>query len=135
MTTVRDYVFDVLKNDSVLNGLGFNDQTMYNNNDADTPNVRPFMVFKWGQTSPGMDVMRVRSLQVWFHDSPSDYTNIDTALERVRNVLQLSFGVNIGTPSKWVAQIDWELDSDDLDDDVQRTIARYSQYQVIGSAS
>jgi hypothetical protein len=135
MATVRDLIFDELKVDSVLNGLGFTQANMFNANDADTPNVRPFMVFRWGATSRGMDVMRRRILQVWVHDSPSDYSTIDKALERVRDVLGSLYGVNVDATTKWVAQIDWELDSDDLSDDIQNTVTRYSQFTVIGSAS
>jgi hypothetical protein len=124
-----------LKADSVLNALGIGETTMFNSNDVDTPNVRPMMVFRWGQVSPGMDVMRLRTLQIWVHDKPSDYTVIDSALERVRNVLTSLFGVNVAATNKWVAQIDWELDSDDLSDDVQNTVTRYSQFRVVGSAS
>lgn len=135
MSTVRDLIFDTLKVDSVLNGLGIDEAHMFNSNDADTPNERPFMVFRWGQTSAGMDVMRRRSLQVWVHDNPSDYSTIDKALERVRDVLTSLFGVNVLSSDKWVAQIDWELDSDDLSDDIQQTVTRYSQFNVVGSAS
>ena len=135
MPTVRDLIFNALKNDGVLNGLDLNDTSMFNGNDADTPNMRPFMVFRWGQTSIGMDVMRRRTLQVWVHDEPSDYTNIDLALDRVRDVLTSLFGVNVSATTKWIAQIDWELDSDDLSDDIQNTVTRYSQFTVVGSAS
>jgi len=82
-----------------------------------------------------MDVMRRRTLQVWVHDEPSDYTNIDLALDRVRDVLTSLFGVNVSATTKWIAQIDWELDSDDLSDDIQNTVTRYSQFTVVGSAS
>lgn len=135
MSTVRDLIFNTLKNDGILNGLDLNESSMFNGNDADTPNMRPFMVFRWGQTSAGMDVMRRRTLQVWVHDEPSDYSAIDSALERVRDILTSLFGVNVSSTTKWVAQIDWELDSDDLSDDVQNTVTRYSQFTVVGSAS
>lgn len=135
MTTVRDLIFITLMNDPVLNGLGIDEATMFNSNDTDTPNARPMMVLRWGQTTEGMDVMRRRILQIWVHNEPTDYTVIDQALERVRTVLTSMFGVNVQTTAKWVAQIDWMLDSDDLTDDIQNTVTRYSQYTVIGSAS
>lgn len=133
-STVRDLVFDSLKNDSVLNGLSINEDHMFNSNDADTPNVRPLMIFRWGQSSEGMDVMHRRILQVWVHDDPSNYSRIDDALQRVCDVLTSLFGVNVDATTKWVAQIDWMLDSDDLSDDVQNTVTRYSQFNVIGSS-
>jgi hypothetical protein len=135
MTNVRDLIFERVSSDSIMNGLGFDTNNLFNSNDADTPNVRPFMVFRWGATSPGMDIVRKRILQIWVHDEPSDYSTIDTALNRVRDILTSLFGVNVDTTSKWVLQIDWELDSDDLSDDIQRTVTRYSQFSVVGSAS
>jgi hypothetical protein len=134
MANIRNFVFDLLKNDTVLNQLGLNEGVMYNSNDADTPNVRPFMVLRWGATAAGMDVVKQRTLQVWVHDQPSDYTVIDSALERVRDVFANVVGNDIGDTIKWVLQIDWALESDDLADDVQNTVARYAEFTVVGSA-
>jgi hypothetical protein len=132
--TIRDYVFNLVTTDSILNGYALNEQTVYNNNDWDTPKERPFMVLRWGATSLGMGVANVRALQVWIHDEPANYTNIDKALERVRELLANQTASFTGTANKWVIQVDWSGDSDDLFDDVQRTIARYSSFSVVGSA-
>lgn len=134
MANIRQVIFDRLANDSVLNGLGFNEENIFNSNDVDTPIVRPFMVLRWGLTTEGMDVVRVRSLTVWIHDQPSDYSLIDSGLERVRALLTNVIGTYTGDDDKWVLQIDWTGDSEDLSDDVQTTITRNSSYSVVGSA-
>lgn len=134
MANIRQVIFDRLANDSVLNGLGFNEENIFNSNDVDTPIVRPFMVLRWGLTTEGMDVVRVRSLTVWIHDQPSDYSLIDSGLERVRAILTNVIGTYTGDDDKWVLQIDWTGDSEDLSDDVQTTITRNSSYSVVGSA-
>lgn len=133
--TIRDLIYNTLTADSVLNGLGIDETNTFNSNDEDTPQLRPLMVLRWGASSVGLDVMNLRSLTVWIHDKPSDYAVIDQALERVRAVLTNMYGVNAGASDRWVAQIEWTGDSDDLTDDVQHTVCRNSQYNLVGSAS
>jgi hypothetical protein len=135
MANVRQYVYDLIRTDPVIQSLGFDTDSMFNANDVDTPQVRPFMVFRWGAASVGLDVVNIRSLQVWVHDAGTDYTNIDLALERVRTVLTAIAGASTGDAGKWVIQIEWAGDSDDLDDDVQQTVTRYSQFNLVGSAA
>lgn len=134
MANLRDVIFDRLKVDSVLNGLGINEASIFNSNDADTPQVRPMMVLRWGATSLGVGTVNERSLQVWVHDAPTDYTRIDSALERVRASLAGLYGASTGTAGKFVSQIDWAGDSDDLTDDIQNTVTRYSSFTIVGSA-
>jgi len=135
MANVRQYIYDLIRTDPVIEGLGFNADSMFNANDVDTPQVRPFMVFRWGATSVGLDVVNIRSLQVWVHDKPTDYTNIDLALKRVRTLLTNVVGESTGDAGQWVTEIEWTGDSDDLDDDVQRTVTRYSQFNLVGTAA
>lgn len=134
MANIRQVVFDLLANDPVLNGLGITADSIFNANDVDTIRVRPFMITAWANTAPGMDRVRQRSLRVWVHDEPSDYRRIDDVLERVCELLTNQYGVITGDNGRSVLQIEWEGDSDDLSDDVQRTITRNSDYNVVGSA-
>ena len=134
MANLRQYIYDKIRTDPIITSLGFDQDSMFNTNDVDTPQVRPMMVFRWGASSVGLDVVNFRTFQVWVHDEPTDYTLIDTALERVRMVLTSVSGESTGDDDKWVSQIEWTGDSDDLDDDVQRTVTRYSQFNLVGSA-
>jgi hypothetical protein len=134
MANLRQYIYDKIRTDSVISSLGFDENSMFNTNDVDTPQVRPMMIFRWGAASVGLDIVNIRSFQVWVHDERSDYTLIDQALERVRTVLTSVVGESIGDVGKWVVQIEWTGDSEDLDDDVQQTVTRYSQFNLVGSA-
>lgn len=133
--TIRDLIYDTLTQDTILNGLGITEDNTFNSNDEDTPQGRPLMVLRWGGASVGLDVVNLRSLTVWIHDKPSDYSVVDQALERVRTILTAMYGVNAGAAGKWVVEIEWTGDSDDLTDDVQNTVCRNSQYNLVGSAS
>lgn len=131
---IRDYVYDLFTNDSYLNGLALNEDSIFNTNDRDTPQVRPFMVTRWGITSVGLDVVHERTVQIWIHDAPSDYHTIDLGLQRVRELLTQQYGVDTGANNGWVLQIEWAGDSEDLSDDIQNTITRYATFNVVGSA-
>lgn len=132
--SLRNYLFDIAKNDSVLNSLGLNATSMFTSNDKDTPQVRPFLVFRWGATNPGLSVVNQRTLRVWVHDEPSDYTNIDMALKRLQTIFLPLMAVPVSPSGQWVSQIEWTGDSDDLDDDIQQTITRWTEFQITGSA-
>lgn len=131
---LRNYIFDLIADDTQMISLGYTRNGTFTSNDQDTPQIRPLTVIRWGITNPGMDTERIRSLQVWLHDQPADYTRIDAGLERVRELLENQRGVNAGATNKWLSQVVWESDSDDLTDDIQNTITRYSIYSLIGSA-
>jgi hypothetical protein len=131
--SLRNYLFNLAAADSVLNSLGLNVDSMFTSNDKDTPQVRPFMVFRWGATNPGMSVVNQRDLRVWIHDRPSDYTNIDIALKRLVALFTPLVGVSVGGAGEWVSQIEWMGDSDDLDDDIQVTVTRWAEFRITGS--
>jgi len=129
--TVRDYVYNLIVADPEL--PLFTDDTVFTSNDADTPQVRPFMVLRWGPVSLGMGVVNRRALSVWVHDDGYDYDVIDVALKRVVTLLTTPRAVWTGTTGEWVSQVDWDGTSDDLRDDTQRTATRHADFTVIGS--
>jgi hypothetical protein len=131
---VRELITTQLTSDATLNADGINLSSTFLNHDKDTPQVRPLMVLRWQDTSPGLGTVNQRNLQVWVHDTPGDYTRIDRILKRVRIVLESIVGINAGDAASWVTQIDWKGDSDDLDDDEAVTFCRNSNFTVTGSA-
>jgi hypothetical protein len=131
---VRELVTTRLTTDPALNSDGINLESTFLRHDKDTPQVRPLMVLRWQDTSPGLSTVNQRNLQIWVHDVPGDYTRIDRILKRVRIVLESIVGVNAGDAASWVTQIDWKGDSDDLDDDEAVTFCRNSNFTVTGSA-
>lgn len=139
--SLRSFVFTLLTVDSTLNSLGFTEDSVFTSHDEDTPQVRPFMILRWGNTDVGLNDWdtgvgsNLRRLTVWAHDNPGDYVRIDQCLSRVRDVLTSVHGAYTGTIGKYVGQIDWNGDSDDLKDDIVGTITRNSSYTIVGSAS
>lgn len=131
---LRNYVFDLIADDPQMITLGYTRDGTFTSNDEDTPQIRPLTIIQWGITNQGMDTERLRTLQVWLHDIPHDYTRVDAGLERVRELLTNQIGVNASASNKWLSQVIWESDSEDLIDDVQNTITRYSIYTLLGSA-
>jgi len=117
-------------NDAELNSLGITRDSI-NSGDVDTPSQRPYIVFRWGETNPGVDVVRQRSLVVWVHDRPNDYDRIDQIIKRIRDVLTSIAAQR--TDTGWISSIDWTLDSGDLSDDISRTIIRTSTFNIVGS--
>lgn len=130
----REFVYGLLTSDATLNTLGLGDQSTFLSHDVDTPLVRPMMILRWQNTDPGVGAVNRRVLQVWIHDEKGDYTRIDAALERVRTVLTNVAGANAGAANKWVTQINWNGDSDDLTDDEAGTFTRWGMYTLTGSA-
>lgn len=130
---VREAVTLRLTSDAGMNEDQITLDSTFLTHDKDTPQVRPLMVLRWQDTSPGMGRVNQRNLQVWVHDTPGDYTRIDRILKRVYVLLTTMFGVNTGDADSWITQIDWKGDSDDLDDDEAVTFCRYSNYTITGS--
>lgn len=139
--TVRALVFSRITTDSQLNTLGFTVSNTFTQHDTDTPNVRPFAVLRWGGTDLGLNDFdtkvgsNLRRLSVWCHDDPGDYERIDQYLSRVRTVLTGLYGTYVGDVGKFVGQITWNGDSDDLNDDVVGTITRNASFTIVGSAA
>lgn len=127
---MRDTIARALWTDSQLVALGITRESLVSG-DADTIEPRPYMVLRWGDTNPGVDVSRQRSLVVWVHDRPNDYTRIDSIVSRVRDVLTSIVATR--TSTGWVTTIDWLTDSGDLSDDATRTIVRNSSYNIVAS--
>ena len=131
---VREVITTRLTSDSAMNEDKITLDSTFLTHDKDTPQVRPLMVLRYQDTSPGMGPVKQRNLQVWVHDIPGDYTRIDRILRRVEAILTSLFGINAGDANSWISQIDWKGDSDDLDDDEAVTFCRYSNYTITGSA-
>jgi hypothetical protein len=139
--TLRSLVFSTLTTDTYLNSLGFTPANVFTTHDEDTPQARPFMILRWGRTDVGLNDepagirSNLRRLMVWVHDNPGDFDLIELSLDRVRTVLTGMSGAWTGTVGKYVGQIKWDGDSDDLRDDVVGTITRNSSFTIVGSAA
>lgn len=99
--------------------------------DADSVHLRPFVNLQWAETTPGMDRVRRRTLVVWVHDEPADYTRVDLVVKTIRTTLEAL--APAGDATGWLSGITWLTDSSDLRNDERGTILRTSTYLVVGS--
>lgn len=104
--------------------------------DVDTPDLRPFLNLRWGNTVEGLDVIMPRELVVWVHDEPGDYALIDAILVDLRRVLtgiEATQWTELSGQTGWVSVIEWNGDSGDLADDGHNTIVRTASFSIVGS--
>jgi hypothetical protein len=133
---MRALIFQTLSTDPALNALGINANTIHTNHNADTPNDTPFIVIRYLATpqaefkdSPVIS----KPIQFWVHDTPGDYFRINQILKRLRVIL--STLETQGDPDGgYITDVLWQGNSDDFYDDEAKTINRYAQYQLTGSA-
>jgi hypothetical protein len=142
---IREFLVTKIVEDPTLMSLGYNRDSVFGSHSIDTPQVRPLIVLRWQASNPGFITVQGGSalsnwpinqkiVQVWVHDNPGDYARIDESLNRLRAILTSVEGVNVGSPNEWIHAIVWEGDSDDLSDDMLRTITRNAQFRLTGSA-
>lgn len=88
--TLRDWVFDLLKDDAILNDVGVNSDTLYANYSPDQARAsdRRFLVLRWAEMTPFMRTNsgRVR-LELWAYDREPYFGGIDSILARARALL------------------------------------------------
>lgn len=138
---VREFVYQRLTGDTILNSLGITGDSTFLSHTVDTPQVRPLMILRWQAISRGIESadpspVNQRILTVWVHDDRNrgDYDRIDDALRRVRTLMESVVGVNVGEPGAWLSGVRWEGDTDDVDDPDMGTLSRSSQFRLTGSA-
>jgi len=127
---MRTLIYQAIITDPTLNSLGITGADSFAV-DVDTPQDRPFLQLRWGVNSVGLDVSTRRSLVIWVHDKPGDYTKIDAIILRLRSLIPSL--VPSQDTQGWLQGARWEGDSEDLTDDGHRTIARNTSFTLVGS--
>lgn len=108
--------------------LGF--QKAYASNSVDTPAEHKFIIVRWEETNPQFGDRGPQRMTVWAHTRDHDYSDIDSALERVK--LLVTRSVHLVGGDGWVlTQADWRGDSQDLVDDGFGTLTRNSSFDVV----
>jgi len=136
--SLREFVFDLLKDDIQLNALGFNENTLYPAQAPDSPRgtQRRFMVLRWGTTEPRLgrdsDVRR-QLLTVWAYDKESDYSAIIDALLRTHAILYPLKAVNVN--GGWITEVVDNGQSEDLYDPGYEAVTRNWAYTIIASGN
>lgn len=127
---MRTLIYQSLIADATLNGYGISGPSAFAV-DVDTPQARPFLQLRWGVNAIGLDISTRRSLVIWVHDQPGDYTKIDNIILRLRTLIPSLVPSQDG--NGWLQGVVWEGDSEDLTDDGHRTIARNTSFTLVGS--
>lgn len=127
---MRTLIYQAIINDPTMNGFGITGPTSFSV-DVDTPITRPFLQLRWGVNAIGLDVSTQRSLVIWVHDQPGDYTRIDSIILRLRALI--SSLVPSRDTQGWLQGAVWEGDSEDLTDVGHGTIARNTSFTLVGS--
>lgn len=127
---MRTLIYQAIIADTTLNGLGIVDSSSFAV-DVDTPQTRPFLQLRWGVNAIGLDISTRRSLVIWVHDQPGDYSKIDSIIFRLRSLIPSLVGTS--DPQGYLQGVVWEGDSEDLTDDGHRTIARNTSFTLVGS--
>lgn len=127
---MRTLIYQAIVNDPTLQGFGITGANAFAV-DVDTPQTRPFLQLRWGVNAIGLDVSTRRSLVIWVHDQPGDYTKIDQIIFRLRGLIPSLIGTR--DTQGYLQGVVWEGDSEDLTDDGHRTIARNTSFTLVGS--
>lgn len=121
---MRTWLFGQLDGSAALDAY-VEDRIWQNTALEHVPEIKPFLVYRFGaRTSPlrGDDTVAIwsQAIQVFAHDVPGDYVQIEEILRVVHTLLIPSTNPTVT----------WLEDSEDLRDDDFGTILKWSRYQL-----
>lgn len=93
------------------------------------PTENRFAVLAGAGTLPGIGGYRVQSYEIWVHDRPGTYDNINTAIERMVELLD---GKSSESAFGSVMSFEYVGESADLEDPDFRTVTRSLSLRVVG---
>ncbi len=130
MSTARVALSERLAGDSQLNALGINAASIFNANDVDSPEARPFVIIVWGDEARPFGGAGRRSVSVWAHDAGTSYQVIDQILSRVQELIDSSVHIT-GTDGSRISVFNYQGSSGDLVDDGYGTVTRYASWEAL----
>ena len=91
---------------------------------------KPFIVYRTSSElsnlrGDGSDLVKVQAFQIFVHDIPGDYMQIDSILSALEDLLSDTVDQAAG-----VIRCEWIENSEDFRDDDMGTILRYSRIQI-----
>lgn len=93
-----------------------------------SPAKKPFLVLRFGpKVRRRQEGPYSRTLEVWIHDEPGDYMQIESLIPLVRAQLE----GQVALPG--AVSCEWSGDSSDLADDGFNTITRNTLFVLVGS--
>lgn len=131
MSTLRDAVFNAVKNDAVLLGYGIDEGSTYPQWTVDTPATQRWVVLRWGVTTVGIGGARPIDLGVWVYDKNPSYDTILAILRRIRQIMELMPLVRTDEGS--IIEAVWTGSSDDLHDPNYNAYVRNESYRIVAT--
>lgn len=119
----RVLVMDALKASSGLVAL-IGVEGFFVASDVKVVPPRPFIIVRMHNAYRYQTDGKRDMLQIWFHDEPGDYTQIDQMMELARTAIETIPQVGNFLEGTWFE------DSVDLKDDDMHTICRNARYQL-----
>jgi hypothetical protein len=133
----RAAVFEALVNDSVLNGLGINENSVFHNYSLEERPIAfgPFIILRWGDTDrpPWAGVKAPVRLVLWAHlplEVTTDFSRLEKILDACDNALKSVEDVS-GSDGYTVTCVRATGRSGDFKDDGFQTISKNSGYEVL----
>lgn len=127
-------VYSLISENDDLRGIGFSADSFFGSAAADSPEVRPFMIIRWGAETPVFGRVSSDTVTVWVYDEPGDYGRINKALKILEGIFSEAIHV-AGADGYTLTQADWNGNSEDLYDDIYKCIVRNGVYTVVGRPS
>lgn len=132
--SARAAVFTLLTTDSILNGLGIDDNHCWPAQALDNPiRTGPFLVLRWEETSVEFGTFGQREvLTVWAHcpkEMSNDFVPLIAILKRV--VFLLLSAEHLPGADGIVTKVDYNGMSPDLRDEGFSTITKNAAFQVL----
>lgn len=136
--SARDFIWELLGDDPILNQLGLSRSNLFVNWSGDSPaaHFTNWVSIRWGVAdSPvGRDsAQRPVALGVWAYDREPHYGNISDRLWRIRQLMLGIAGARIPTGGS-IIQADWAFSSEDLQDPTMEAVLRSETYRLVTDA-
>jgi len=125
--TARAAVQSILESDSALAALGF--LSIFGSNAADTVPDDRFIICHWSTGAAAFSDRGTDSLFIWAHDKDRDYTAIDAALSRIKDLLLNAVHV-VGADGRTLTQATLVGWSDDIYDDGYATCTKNIELRI-----
>ena len=126
----RAAVYSLLDDDAELKGVNIGIQAVLASNSIDSPTERFFVVIRWEESVKAFKNKGANRLTVWVHTRDGDYTLVDKALERIKDLLTSTIH-RAGADGWTMTLAEWNSDSTDLIDGGFGTLTRNSDYTVV----
>lgn len=120
---MRANLYEWLSTDSAISAIV--GDRVFPINLLDSKPTPPYLVYRFNPATPRIVPAMSQNFQIWAHDKPGDYSQIDTLLELVKVNLtsQEAFGN--------FYEVAWIEDSEDLFDEASETITRLSRFVMV----